>query len=189
MKRKLAVLIGGGVLLLTSFALFAPRGNNGVSKISIGFAGYSVVDGKRTLNLIVTNNSPYRITQPGGRYELRGESPDGRMISMGVSTTFCCFPPQKWGWWQLQLPKIPSVPPGATFQFSIPVDEQPYTWHVTVPFTTISFRDRLPFALRSRWPSSKRDTSISFEVSSPPIPPQAQKLSAVSAVDRGKIQP
>ena len=174
-------------MLLASFALFAlfgPRSDGDVSKVSIGFAGYGVVDGRHSLILIVTNGSSYRISQPNGRYRLRGESPDSMILCPGPTSCGGALNPNpKWGWWQLRPPKIPSVAPGATFRFTIPVDEGPYTWHVTVPFSTIPFRDRLPFALRSRWPSSKRATPISFEVSPPTIPPApSQVLSAASVM-------
>jgi hypothetical protein len=186
--KRIIIAASGGVLLLALFVLFAPRGNGDVSKVRIGFAGYGVVDGKRSLILIVTNGSSYRISQPDGRCELRGESPDSMMMSSrGMHTISCGFGAAEWGWWQLRPPKIPSVAPGATFRFTIPVDEQPYTWHVTVPLTTVPFRDRLPFALRSRWPSSKRDAPISFEVSPPPIPPApSQVLSAASVIESGR---
>ena len=183
MKRKRIILAVSGVaLLLGLFALLAPNSGGDVSKVRVGFAGYGVVDGKHSLILIVTNGSSYRISQPDGRCELRGESSESMtMSSRGMHTIACGFATPKWGWWQLQPPKIPSVSPGSTFRFTIPVDERPYTWHVTVPFTTIPFRDRLPFALRSRWPLSKRDLPISFEVSPPPIPPApSQVLSAAS---------
>ena len=174
MKRKRIILAaGGGVLLLASlalFALFRSRSDADVSKVSIGFAGYGVVDGRHSLILIVTNGSSYRISQPDGHYELHGELPDGAWMSSSTFTT-SCGGLETSKWWQWRPPKIPSVAPGATFQFTVPVDERPYTWRVTVPFTTIPFRDHLPFALRSRWPSSMGATPISFKVSPPPIPP------------------
>jgi hypothetical protein len=176
MKRKRIILAAGGaVLLLAAFALFTlfgSRSGGDVSKVSIDFAGYGVVDGQHSLILIVTNGSSYHINQPDEDCELRGESPDSMIMRM---LPIRCGPDPnpnpKWGWWQLRPPKIMSVAPGATFRFTVPVDERPYTWHVTVPFTTIPFRDRLPFALRSRSPSSKGATPISFKVSLPPIPP------------------
>ena len=175
-------------MLLTSFALFAmfgSRNDGDVSKVSVGFAGYGVVDGQHSLILIVTNGSSYHLIQPDGDCELRGDSPDRTIMRMlGIGCGPFPNPNPKWGWWQLKPPKIMSVAPGATFRFTVPVDERPYTWHVTVPFTTIPFRDRLPFALRSRWPPSKRTTPISFKVSLPPIPPApSQVLSAASVIE------
>src|SRR5262245_30086088 len=192
MKRKHIILAVSGVSSILAWSvLLAPRGSDDVSKVRIGFAGYGVVDGKHSIILIVTNGSSYRISQPDGRRcELRGESTDD---IWGMSTISCSFGPPvapKWGWWQLRPPKVPSVAPGEAFRFTIPVSERPYTWHVTVPLTTIPFRDRLPFALRSRWPSSKRDTPISLEVSAPPIPPSpSQLLSAGSRVDSARARP
>jgi hypothetical protein len=184
MKRKRIILAASGVALLVAlFALLAPRGSGDISKVRIGFTGYGVFDGKHSLILMVTNGSSHRISLPDGRCELRGESPDSTMMSsFGMHTIACRFGTPKWGLWQLRPPKIPSVAPGSTYQFTIPVDERPYTWHVTVPFTTIPFRDRLPYALRSHWPSSTRDTPISFEVSPPPIPPAPSWVSS-TAVD------
>ena len=188
MKRKRLILAaGGGVLLLASFALFGARGGGDVSRVSIGFAGYGGVDGQHSLILMVTNGSSYRISQPDGNYELSGESADGAVMNLVSFSTDCGSGTPEWGWRQLRPPKIPCVVPGATFRFTIPVDERPCTWHVTVPFSTIPFRDRFPFALRSRWPSSKQDTPISFKVSSPPIPPApSQILGAASVMESRK---
>ena len=175
------------MLLLASFALFGPRSDGDVSKVSIGFAGYGGVDGQHSLILMVTNGSSYRISQPDGNYELSGESADGAVMNLVSFSTDCGSGTPEWGWRQLRPPKIQCVAPGAIFRFTIPVNEGPYIWHVTVPFSTISFRDRLPFALRSRWPSSKRDTPISFKVSPPPIPPApSQVLGAASVLESGK---
>ena len=188
MKRKRVILVAGGViLLLASFALLFGGRGGGVSKVSIGFAGYDVVDGKHSLILTVTNGSSYPISQPGESYELRGESPDSTVTnSVIMLSTSCSFDTPKWGW-RWTPPKISCVPPGGTFRFTIPVDERSYTWHVTVPFSTIPFRERLPVALRIRWPSTKHDTPISFNVSSPPIPPApSQVLSAASVLESGK---
>lgn len=179
MKRKRIILAVGFVaLLLGLFAILARSGGGDVSKVRIGFEGYSVVDGEHSLNLIVTNGSSYRISQPNGTCKLRGVLPDSTLSSARFkhSTSFSSGS-TNWGWWQLKPPKILSVAPGATFRFTIPVEEGPYTWHVTIPFTTIPFRDRLPFALRSRWPSSGGDKAISFDVSSPPIPPAPSQVS------------
>lgn len=173
MKRKRIILAtSGGVLILTLFALFAPGGDGDVSKVRIGFADYGSVDGKRSLILIVTNGSSCRISQPDGSCELRGESPEGGTMRLsGMHAIVCGSGTPEWGWWQLKPPNIPSIAPGKTFRFTIPVDEGAYTWSVKVPFITIPLRDRLPFALRSLWPRSENDTAISFEVSPPPIPP------------------
>jgi hypothetical protein len=184
-KRKRIILAAaGGVLLLAAFALFALfglRSDGDVSKVSIDFAGYCVVDGEHSLILIVTNGSSYHISQPYRYSQLRGESPDSTTFSYTTACGPGLNPNPKWGWWQLKPPKIMSVAPGSIFRFTVPVDERPYTWHVTVPFTTIPFKDRLPFALRSRWPSFKGSKPISFEVSPPPIPPApSQVLSAAS---------
>lgn len=172
MKRK-RIVYGAGVIVLSVLLLvwLTPRDRHDLSAVRIGFAGYGVVDGEHSLILIVTNGSSYRISRPDRREcDVRGDSPESSMqISIGMHTT--AFWSGRARWWQLRLPKIPSVAPGATFQFAIPVIDGPYTWRVTVPFATIPFRDRLPFALQSRWPSSKRDTPILFGVTLPPIPP------------------
>jgi hypothetical protein len=188
MKHKRIIYGASSItLLLLLMVWLARRGSGDVSRVCIGFAGYEVVDGKRSLILIVTNGSSYRISRPGDNYTVRGESADGMSVSDFRFTSSCGA--LRCGWWQLQLPKIPSVAPGATFRLLVPVADGPYTWHVTVPFRTIPFTDRLPYALRSRWPSSKRETPISFEVTSPPIPPtlpsraSEQHSSTASVVD------
>lgn len=175
MKHKRTIYGASSITLLLLLVVWlARRGSGDVSRVCIGFAGYEVVDGKRSVILIVTNGSSYRISRPSDGYDVHGESADGMAVSHGMYTTSCGVFRSGWGWWQLQLPKIPSVAPGATFRLRVPVDDGPYTWHVTVPFTTIPSTDRLPYALRSRWPSSKRETPISFKVTSPPIPPEPQ---------------
>jgi hypothetical protein len=188
MTRKRIILGASGIAVLAAllFGWLALRGSGDVSEVRIGFAGYGVTNGRRTLVLIVTNGSSYRISQPDGRYLLRGESPNSMTIS-SRSSTACGFG-RPFGWWQLQIPKIPSVAPGATYRFVIPVEDGPYTWHVTVPFRTIPLRQRLPYAVGSRWPSSKRDTPISFEVSPSPIPPSsvlAPRAGTAFSIPRG----
>jgi hypothetical protein len=188
MRRKHIIVTAlGGVLLLTFFALATPSRSGDLSDVRIGFAAYGVTDGKRSLILVVTNGSSFHISQPDGSCELRGEAPDSSITSSrSMDIIACGLSAPRWGWWQLKPPKISSVAPGETFRFTIPVEEGPYTWRVTVPFATIPFRDRLPFALRSLLRPSTQNTPIAFEVSPPPIPPQpAQALRTASAAASG----
>ena len=173
MKFRHVIYGAGGLALFALLAAcLAPRGSGDVSKVRIGFAGYGVVDGKRSLMLVITNGSSYRINIPDGNYDLDGESLDGWITGgMSVTSSSCCFGRPTWGWWQLQFPKIPNIAPGTTFRFSIPVEDGPYTWHLTIPLTTIPLRERLPYVLQSRWPKSKRDKPISFAVTALAIPP------------------
>lgn len=173
MKRKRIIYAASCITLLAALVFWMlPSRDKDVSKVSIGFAGYEIVDGKRNLILVVTNASSYRISVPGDDYEIRGESADNVMDTpIPIRSIRGCGPAGGWGWWQLQLPRIPNIGPGETFRFPVPVPDDPYTWHVMVPFRTIPYTELLPYALQSLWPSSQRDTPISFQVISPAIPP------------------
>jgi hypothetical protein len=169
---KKAILIGMAIFAVASAFLvwLSRRGNGDFSKVRLDLVGYDVTDGKRSLVLLVTNGSSYRISQPGRNVTLRGDAPGSRFMSSNSSMHWGCGSVNS-GWGQLKMPNIPSVAPGETFRFAVPVMNGPYTWHVTVPFKTIPLRERLPYALRSRWPASKQNSGISFEVTSPAISP------------------
>ena len=172
-RRRIIFGAASLALLALSLLWLIPRGGGDVSKVQIGFAGYEMMNGERNLVLIVTNGSSYRITLPSVICQLKGYSsgPGVMYIVYDASPFSCSFPSirptgSKWGLW-------PSVAPGATFRFTIPVPDKEYTWRVTMSFATITFVNRLPYVFASHWPSSRRKAPISFEVTTPDIAPAA----------------
>jgi hypothetical protein len=173
MTRRWLIFIGAGIALSVFFFVLMLSGRTiGVSAVTLGFKEYAVVEGKHSLVLVLTNGSSFRISEPGDTFTLFGDTPYGEsMMSSRGPSTHCGFFSSRWGRWQFQFPKPPSVAPGATLEFAVPAPEGPYTLRVRVPCTTIPFRDRLPHALRSLWPLSSRNKPFSFSVETLPIPP------------------
>jgi hypothetical protein len=169
MKRICIILALGASALVAFAARLLVSSADDVSKVRVGFANYTMVDGQRGLALVVTNGSSHYLHFPVG-YQISGEKANGgcSMASLGIG---CGIRRVGWGWWQLQFPTIPSIAPGDQYCFTVPVGDGDYTWCVKLSLTTIPFRERLPYALRSRWPTSKRNQPLRFTIETLPIPP------------------
>jgi hypothetical protein len=166
-------------------AWLAPQGGD-LSDVRIGFAGYENFNGTRNLVLVVTNGSAYRITVPGAGREVFGESTNGQTLRLwrkggGELPVWQNWPTGFVGRVSSTIgggktPKRPSIACGVTHRFTIPVENGPFVWHVTVPFQTIPATERLPRVVRSIWPFARTNRPAFFKVVVPPIPPEPQFL-------------
>jgi hypothetical protein len=169
-----SIVILAGLLM----AWLAPQGGD-LSQVRIGFAGYEYLNGARNLVLVVTNGSAYRITVPGAGREVYGASTNGQTVRLRRKGGELPYWPTGFGMvsstiGRKEASKRPSIARGVTHRFTIPVEEGPFVWQVTVPLQTIPAPERLPRVLRAIWPSARTNTPVFFKVVVPPIPPEPQ---------------
>jgi hypothetical protein len=163
-RLAFALLIGAGVAVLLA-TWPSPERTGDVAAVRVGFAGYTETDGKHYVILIITNHSSFSIKKPEAEdCRVFCEYPDGANFSGGSQTIACGFGTPRWGWWQLKAPRIPNIAPGKQFRLLVPIHAESLSWRVTIPLSTIPFKDRLPYALRSRLPASPADVPVYFDL-------------------------
>ena len=181
MKHRSIIIAIGLVVGVGSIAIIAGSNQReDFSKVHLEFEGYSIVDGKRNANLLITNGSTQHISLPNGGYSCNFKSSNvtgGMYTTKGVYITDCSFDisyTRGWGVWMLLPPNYSSIAPGSTYRFKIQLDNaEDEILNFTLRLSTVPLRKKLPYALEVILPSSKLDEKSSFDVTTPDIPPAA----------------
>lgn len=174
----LGIIVGSAAAALLAIWLI-PGPVRGVSSVHVDFAGCTNVDGKHYVTLIITNGSSCHIRKPEAEHcFVSCEYPNGATFSGARSITACGLLISGWGWWQLKRPDIPTIAPGEESRLAVPIHAESRSWQITIPLSTVPFRDRLPYALRSRWPARPDDTPVSFELTAASPPPPTASAAA-----------